>query len=105
MLERLDYRSDGARDNEDALIQYKRYFEISRPYDAVIMDLNMPGSSNNELFTQLKKYDPDIRAVAMSPKSDEDLAKSVIALGFCGFIIKPFKLSELGEVLKTVLES
>ena len=105
MLERLDYRSDGARDSEDALIQYKRYFEISRPYDAVLIDLNLEGVLGETLFKELSQYDPEIRAIAMSPKQDAQIMKNTIDLGFCGFLQKPFKLSELGGVLKTVLGS
>jgi hypothetical protein len=105
MLEKLDYRSDGARDSEEALQQYKRYFEISRPYDAVLIDLNLEGVLGETLFKELSQYDPEIRAIAMSPKQDAQIVKNTIDLGFCGFLQKPFKLSELGGVLKTVLGS
>ena len=105
MLEKLDYRSDGARDSEEALQQYKRYFEISRPYDAVLIDLNLEGVLGETLFKELSQYDPEIRAIAMSPKQDAQIMKNTIDLGFCGFLQKPFKLSELGGVLKTVLGS
>jgi len=105
MLEKLDYRSDGARDSEEALQQYKRYFEIIRPYDAVLIDLNLEGVLGETLFKELSQYDPEIRAIAMSPKQDAQIVKNTIDLGFCGFLQKPFKLSELGGVLKTVLGS
>ena len=86
MLEKLDYRSDGARDSEEALQQYKRYFEISRPYDAVLIDLNLEGVLGETLFKELSQYDPEIRAIAMSPKQDAQIMKNTIDLGFCGFL-------------------
>ena len=105
MLDKLDYRSDGARDSEEALLMYKRYFEISRPYDCVLLSLKSTEIPAQEVFNQLRQYDPDIRVVALTPDHDQEHAKHVQASGYCGFLIKPFKLSELGEVLKTVLEA
>ena len=105
MLEALDYRSDGARDPEDALQQYRRYFEISRPYDAVLIDLNMSGSSGNSVLDALRAYDPEVRAIAMSSEVNDTIIATSKDQGYYGFLAKPFKLSELGSVIKTVLGS
>jgi|GEM_PF-5007237 len=103
MLERLDYRSDSSRDAEDALQQYKRYFDISRPYDAVLVDIKLSGTPGAQLLQTLKQFDPDIRVIALSAEDSTSLAKEMMDLGFCGFLKKPFVLSELGESLSTVI--
>ena len=105
MLEVLDYRSDGARDLEETLQQYKRYFEISRPYDAVLVDLTLTGTSGEHVLSALKAYDPEVRVIALSTISHKTLLEDTLNQGFVGVLLKPFKKSELGEVLKTVLGS
>jgi CheY-like chemotaxis protein len=105
MLDKLDYRTDSARDSDEALLLYKRYFEFSRPFDAVLLDLKIPGISGEEIFKKLSQYDPDVRVIAMTSDHNTEHIKTIRDLGFCGSLIKPFKLSELGEVLITVLGS
>ena len=48
MLESLDYKFDLARNGEEAIQFYKRYLNIGRPYDAVIMDLTVIGGMGGE---------------------------------------------------------
>ncbi|MEX2044163.1 MAG: ATP-binding protein, partial [Opitutus sp.] len=48
MLESLDYKYDLAKNGEDAIALYKRYQNIGRPYDAVIMDLTVVGGMGGE---------------------------------------------------------
>jgi len=104
MLERLDYKCDVARDAEEAFMWYKRYWDISRPFDAVILDL-APTSGTRQGEAALAKMldlDPDVRAIAMAALPPEELAATAKEEGFTGWLAKPFQLSELGEALQTV---
>jgi CheY-like chemotaxis protein len=102
MLERLDYKFDLASNGAEALASYRRYLDIGRPYDAVLVDLTIPGESGEEIFGQLRELDPDARVVAMSGRNAEELGPRCQALGFCGLLSKPYGLSELGQTLQTV---
>jgi DNA-binding NarL/FixJ family response regulator len=51
----------------------------------------------------LKQLDPDARVIASSGYDDPALARRFLELGFCGYLNKPYRLGELGQVLKTVL--
>ena len=101
MLKGLGYTCDLARDGAEALGLYRRYLEVGRPHDAVILDLNVAGGAGGEeAFGGMVALDPDIRAIIAT--DDEDAAKRCLERGFCGWLAKPFRSADLGRVLKTV---
>jgi len=104
LLERLDYKCDVARDAEETVLWYKRYWDIGRPFDAVILDLGTPGGTHEgeAALGRLLELDPDVRAIAMAAMAPEELAAAAEEKGFTGWLAKPFLLSELGEALQTV---
>ncbi|HUR59799.1 MAG TPA: ATP-binding protein, partial [Opitutaceae bacterium] len=104
MLESLDYKYDLAKNGAEAIALYKRYQNIGRPYDAVIMDLTVVGGmGGEECFTELKKLDPDVRAIVASGYDNDEMARQFLDRGFCGYLTKPYRVTDLGKVLKTVL--
>jgi two-component system cell cycle sensor histidine kinase/response regulator CckA len=104
MLESLDYKFDLAKDGDEAIALYKRYLNIGRPYDAVIMDLTVVGAmGGEECFAELRKLDPDVRAIVASGYDNDDIARSFLEKGFSGFLAKPYRVTDLGKVLKAVI--
>ena len=104
MLGSLEYKYDLAKTGEEAIALYKRYLNIGRPYDVVIMDLTVVGGMGGEdCFKQLLQLDPDVRAVVSSGYDNDDMARRYLAMGFCGYLTKPYRVSDLGKILKTVL--
>ena len=104
MLTRLDYKFDLAKNGEDALALYKRYLNVGRPYDAVIMDLTVIGGMSGEAcFQALKEIDPEVRAILSSGYDHDELARKYLDRGFCGYLTKPYRATDLGKVLKAVL--
>lgn len=104
MFNRLDYKYDLAKNGDEALALYQRYLNIARPYDAVILDLHIVGGMGGEAcYHALQQLDPDARVIASSGYDDPTLARRYLDLGFCGYLNKPYRLGELGQVLKTVL--
>jgi DNA-binding NtrC family response regulator len=104
MLQSLDYKFDIAHNGEEAVKFYRSYFNIGRPYDAVIMDITVIGGmGGEETFQVLKALDPDVRAIVSSGYDNEDMARRFLDLGFCGYLTKPYRVTELGKVLKAVL--
>ena len=104
MLTSLEYKYDLAANGEEAISLYKRYLNIGRPYDAVVMDLTVIGGmGGEECFRELKKLDPEVRAVVSSGYDNDDMARRYLDMGFCGYLTKPYRVGDLGKVLKTVI--
>jgi PAS domain S-box-containing protein len=104
MLQSLDYKFDIAKNGDDAIALYKRYLNIGRPYDAVIMDLTVVGGmGGEEAFRILHELDPDVRAIVSSGYDNEDMARQYLDMGFCGYLTKPYRVTDLGKVIKAVL--
>ena len=104
MLTSLDYKFDTAKNGEEALALYKRYLNIGRPYDAVIMDLTVIGGmGGEECFKALKEIDPEVRAIVSSGYDNDEMARKYLDMGFCGYLTKPYRVTDLGKVLKAVL--
>jgi PAS domain S-box-containing protein len=106
MLAGLDYTYDIAKNGADAIAFYKRYLNIGRPYDAVILDLNIIGGmGGEECFKALRDLHPDVRAIVSSGYDSEEMARRYYDMGFVGYLSKPYRATELGKAIKSALGS
>jgi CheY-like chemotaxis protein len=104
MLASLGYKYDLAKSGEEAIQFYKRYLNIGRPYDAVIMDLTVIGGMGGEqCFRHLRELDPEVRAIVASGYDNEEMARQFLAQGFCGYLTKPYRVADLGRIIKKVV--
>ena len=104
MLTSLDYKFDLAKNGEEAIAFYKRYLNIGRPYDVVIMDLTVVGGmGGEECFNVLKEMDPEVRAIVASGYDNDDMARQFIAKGWCNYLTKPYRVTDLGKKIKEVV--
>jgi PAS domain S-box-containing protein len=104
MLASLDYKYDVARNGEEAITLYKRYVNVGRPYDIVILDLTVIGGmGGEEAFRQLREIDKDVRAIVCSGYDSEEMARQYMDMGFVGYLPKPFRLGDLARAIKNVL--
>ncbi|MCX6950877.1 MAG: PAS domain-containing protein [Verrucomicrobia bacterium] len=104
MLEGLGYTYDLAKNGEEAIVFYKRYLNVNRAYDAVIMDLTVIGGmGGEECFKHLLALDPQLRAIVSSGYDNDDMARKFLEMGFSGYLTKPYRAGELGKVLRTVI--
>ena len=104
MLTSLDYTHDVVRTGEDAITFYRRYLNVGRPYDAVILDLNVVGGmGGEECFKQLRDLHPEVRAIVNSGYDSEDMARRYLDMGFVGYLTKPYRVGDLGRTLKAAL--
>ncbi len=104
MLASLDYKYDIVRNGEEAIALYRRYLNVGRPYDAVILDLTVVGGAGGEeTFHQLRALDADVRAIVCSGYDSEDMIRHYLEMGFCGYLTKPFRVGDLGKALKSVV--
>jgi DNA-binding NarL/FixJ family response regulator len=68
------------------------------------MDLTVVGGmGGEETFRALHELDPDVRAIVSSGYDNEDMARQYLEMGFCGYLTKPYRVTDLGKVIKAVL--
>lgn len=104
MLASLDYKYDVARNGEEAITLYRRYANVGRPYDLVILDLTVIGGmGGEEAFRQIRDIDKDVRAIVCSGYDSEEMARQYMDMGFVGYLAKPFRLGDLARAIKAVL--
>ena len=76
-----------------------------KPYDAVILDLTIPGGmGGKEAINKLLEIDPEIKAIVSSGYSDDPVLANFQEYGFKGMMPKPFESLLLGKVLHDVLK-
>jgi len=60
-------------------------------YDAILMDIHMPGISGEEATIRIRKFDVDIPIIALTAISLDDSLESFYAAGCNDVVTKPFK--------------
>ena len=104
-LSELGYRAAGAADGEEALVAYRRAREEGDPFDAVVMDLTIPGGlSGKETIARLLEVHPAAKVVVSSGYSNDPVMADYTSYGFAAVLAKPYRLEDIGEVLKKLLE-
>jgi two-component system response regulator PilR (NtrC family) len=76
----------------------------SRDVDVVIMDQMIPGSSGMEIFKELKKDDPGIRAIFLTAFGTIEAAIEAIQQGALDYLQKPFNNLELKHRVDRVIK-
>lgn len=103
MLQFLGYDACFARNGNEAIDMYKKAEKSGSKYKAVILDLTIPGGmGGREAIKELIKIDPDVKAIVSSGYSNDPIMCNFKDYGFSGFLLKPYKIKELGDVLKKV---
>ncbi len=93
-----------AATSDEGIQAYRDRLRSSRPYDTVLLDINLRGGLNGvEVFEALRRIDPEVTVIATSGQySDGDLERFQ-QLGFAGFLPKPFTLEDFDQVVQEVL--
>jgi len=103
-LARLGYQVAGARDGAEAIALYQEARRTGQPFDAVILDLTVPGGmGGRETMAHLLGLDPAVKAVVSSGYASESVMAEHRAHGFVDFVEKPWRPEDLGAVLRRVL--
>lgn len=76
----------------------------TRPFDAVVTDLNMPGMRGTELCQRVKQQLPPIPVVVVTAFGSIDTAVHAMRAGAYDFIVKPFDIDAVSLVLRRAVE-
>jgi PAS domain S-box-containing protein len=103
MIINLGYEARLARDGKEAIHIFTEAQESGKPFDAVILDLTVPGGmGGKETMAKLLEIDPQVRAIASSGYSDDPVMADFHTYGFSAIIQKPYKVTEASKVLHEV---
>jgi PAS domain S-box-containing protein len=105
MLADLGYDTVVAKNSLEAVSAMKKAHKSEHPFDAVILDLTVPGDrSGQETLKALRKIDPGVPSIVSSGYSNDPVMAEYKKHGFDGVLVKPYKTRHLGDVLKQVLK-
>jgi two-component system cell cycle sensor histidine kinase/response regulator CckA len=104
MLLDLGYEVQCVRDGAEAIAMYEAAKGTGQPFDAVIMDLTIPGGmGGKETISQLLQIDQKARCIVSSGYSNDPIMSNYKGFGFKGVVSKPYQVTELSWVLHDVL--
>jgi len=103
LLEHLGYQVATCANGEEAIALYASAREKGTPYFAVIMDLTIPaGMGGKEAAQHILSCDPNARLIVSSGYSNDLALSDYGNYGFCGAVVKPYKVSELAGTLEAL---
>ena len=81
----------------------------NRPFDVVLMDIQMPGMDGETTAQALRQHPDAQRAltpiIALTARAQPGEAERLREVGFAGYLTKPYRAEQLHELLQTVLAS
>jgi len=78
-------------------------FTRKTKYDLVISDLKMPIMGGLQLISEIKKQNPDTKAIIITAYGSVEAVIEAMHLGVLDFITKPFKIEHIKSVIYRVL--
>jgi len=93
-LEKYGYEVDTFTQSSEAMEQIKQV-----KYDIIITDLKMKGVDGMQLLDEAKRQSPQTEVIVITGFATMETAKESFHKGVFDFIAKPFKLSEIQEVV------
>lgn len=76
----------------------------TRAFDAVLLDLNMPGMNGVEVLKHFREVRPDLPVLVISGHITPEVRLEFQALNQRDFIQKPYRLDEVGRRLRTMFD-
>ena len=99
-LELLAYRVEVAQNGQEALEIFRRLGQV----DLVILDYCLPGRDGLQVLQDLQALDPGVRVLLASGYFSSQEVARIQEMGAKGFIYKPYRLSELQDRIRLVLQ-
>ena len=104
LLRGLGYEVTAVADGAAALAAYRAAHAAGRRFDAVILDLTVPGGMGGaDCMRELLKIDADARGVVSSGYSNDPIMAEYMRWGFRAVVPKPYDVRELSDAIETAL--
>ncbi|NLV17739.1 MAG: response regulator [Syntrophomonadaceae bacterium] len=104
MVTHLGYVVEYARDGMEALEKYQRNLVAKQPFNAVIMDLTVPGAMGGREATQrILNLDNEAKVILTSGYANDMLMEDFAAYGYCEAIPKPYSMDSVIKALTEIM--
>jgi len=100
LLEHLGFVAEVAGDGREALELFQRLGRV----DLVILDICLPDRDGLQVLQGLKALDPGVRVLVASGYFSYQEVARIKEMGAAGFIYKPYRLAELENRIRLVLQ-
>jgi two-component system KDP operon response regulator KdpE len=97
-LEKLGFKVVEAARGEEALSLVR-----TNPFDAVLLDINMPGMNGIETCKSMRRLFPRIPILMLTVRDSEDDKVEALDAGADDYITKPFQLRELTARIRAAM--
>lgn len=105
VLRGMGYSVEVSRDGAEALEAYRKGMAAGRPFDAVIIDLTVPGGmGGKELIKKLREIDPQVKGIVSSGYTGDPAMAEYREHGFVEILPKPYRIKKLRSVLREVIQ-
>ncbi len=106
MLNRSGYEVVGVPDGKDAITLFKEAKETGKAFDAIIMDLTVPGGmGGKEAIQKLLEVDPAVKVIVSSGYSNDPIMANYMEYGFAGVVAKPYMIRTLSREVHRVIRN
>ena len=99
ILEKKGHQVVGFTEEEEAVAHVK-----TNRVDLVILDIKLKKMDGVEVLAEMKKADPQIRAIMLTGYPTLDSARESLQLGASEYCVKPIDKEEIEEKVEKVLE-
>jgi len=104
ILGKLGYTVETFAESGKAVFRYAQTWGTAEAFDAVILDLTIPGEDDGKaVLAKLKAVNPAIKAVVSSGYSENPIVANFKEHGFSAALPKPYSIEEAGAVLSKLL--
>ena len=104
LLRDVGYEVELAWDGAVAVEMYQRALQADQPFDAVVLDLTVPGGvGGRAALSRLQTIDPQVKAIVSSGYSNDPVIANFRDYGFQSAIVKPYQVLELHQLLQAML--
>lgn len=88
---------------EAARVPQARELVTQKPWDLVLLDINLPGGSGLDLLAEVKRLCPRAAVLVLSSYPEEEFAVRALKLGAAGYLSKASVADEMLTAAKKVL--
>jgi len=100
ILKRLGYDVESVPNGQEAVERYEQRFKEGTRFDAVILDLTIPGGmGGREAVQKIIRLDPDAKVLVSSGYSNDPVMADYAGYGFRGLVPKPYSVQALSDAV------